>query len=114
MAITEYKTGTATISTTEYSLVTPGTTLANDTTTGVYQVFIDFSNMASGDEYDIKIKEKVISGGSQQLIYSGQLEGVQSSPFVTPTLILMQGWDVTVSRVSGTDRSISWSIRKVG
>ena len=114
MAITEYKTGTATISTTEYSLVTPGTTLATDTTTGVYQVFIDFANMVSGDEYNIVIWEKVISGGSKKAIYSAVLEGVQGSPFVTPTLILMTGWDVTVTKVSGTDTSISWSIRKVG
>lgn len=114
MAITTYKTGTATVSTTEYSLVSNSTTLATDTSPGVYQVFIDFANMATGDEYNISIKEKVISSGTQQSIYSAQLEGVQTSPFVTPTLILMQGWDVTVTKVSGTDTSISWSIRKVG
>lgn len=113
MAIAEYKTGTATISTTEYSLVTPGTTLANDTTDGIYQVFIDFSAMAAGDEYQIFIKEKVVSGGSQKTIYSATLEGVQSAPFVTPSLILVHGWDVTVDKTAGTDRSISWSIRQV-
>lgn len=113
MAITEYKTGTATISTTEYSLVTPGTTLASDATDGVYQVFIDTSNLAAGDEYQIFIKEKVTSGGSQRTIYSSTLEGAQGAPFVTPTLILMHGWDVTVDKIAGTDRSISWSIRQV-
>ena len=113
MAIAEYKTGTATIGTAEYSLVTPGTTLASDTTSGVYQVYIDFSAMTAGDEYNLEIKEKVISGGAQTSIYSSQLEGAQTSPFVTPTLILMNGWDVTVNKVAGTDRSISWSIRQV-
>ena len=113
MAIAEYKTGTATIGVTEYSLVTPGTTLASDTTSGVYQVYIDFANMAAGDEYNVEIKEKVVSGGTQRSIYSAQLEGAQTSPFVTPTLILMHGWDVTVNKVAGTDRSVSWSIRQV-
>lgn len=113
MAISEYKTGTATISTTEYSLVTPGTTLANDTTDGVYQVFIDTANMASGDEYHIDIAEKVTSGGSKRTIYSSVLEGAQGTPFITPTLILMHGWDVTVQKLAGTDRSFSWSIRQV-
>lgn len=113
MAILEYKTGSATISTAEYSLVTPGTTLATDTTDGVYQIYIDFSNMASGDEYNIEILEKVTSSGTKRSIYTAQLEGAQTSPFVTPTLILMHGWDVTVNKITGTDRVIDWSIRQV-
>lgn len=113
MAILEYKTGSATISTAEYSLVTPGTVLATDTTAGVYQIYIDFSTMASGDEYNIDILEKVISGGTKKSIYTAQLEGAQTSPFVTPTLIFIHGWDVTVNKVTGTDRSIAWSIRQV-
>lgn len=113
MPITQIYTGTATISTTEYSLVANSTTLTSNTTSGVYQVFVDTSAMASGDEYTIQIKEKVISGGTQKSIYSADLEGTQSSPFVTPTLILMNGWDVTMTEVTGTARSISWSIRQV-
>lgn len=114
MAITVAYTGTATISTTEYSLVNNSTTLASSTDVGVYQVFIDTANMAAGDEYEIKIKEKVITGGTQRNIYTAVLDGAQSTPFVTPTLVLMLGWDVTMDKILGTDRSISWSIRKVG
>lgn len=114
MAITVAYTGTATISTAEYSLVNNSTSLASSTDVGVYQVFIDTTNMAAGDEYEIKIKEKVVSGGSQLPIYTAVLDGAQSSPFVTPTLVLLLGWDVTMDKISGTDRSMSWSIRKVG
>lgn len=114
MAITAAYTGTATISTTEYSLVTNSTSLTSSTNVGVYQVFIDTTNMAAGDIYQIAIKEKVISGGSQLNIYLAELDGAQGSPFVTPTLVLMEGWDVTMDKISGTDRSFSWSIRKVG
>lgn len=113
MPITQLYTNTATISTTEYSLVNNSTTLASITTAGVYQVFIDTLNMAAGDEYLIHINEKVITGGTQRTIYSSTLEGAQSSPFVTPTLILMEGWDVTMKLITGTGRSISWSIRQV-
>jgi hypothetical protein len=114
MAITEYKAGSATIGVTEYSLVTPGTTLASDTTDGVFQVFIDFSTLASGDEYQIAVKEKTTSGGSQGVIFRATVAGVQGSPiWVSPSLILMHGWDVTVDKIAGTDRSISWSIRQV-
>lgn len=114
MAISEAYTGTATISTTETSLVSGTTTLQSVATPGVIQVFIDTANMVSGDEYLIQIKDKVTSGGTQRVIYSATLDGAQSSPFVTPTIILYHGWDVTMDLISGTGRSISWSIRKVG
>jgi hypothetical protein len=32
---------------------------------------------------------------------------------VAPSLILLHGWDVTMTKVSGTGRTIEWSIRKV-
>jgi hypothetical protein len=114
MSISEAFTGTATISTTEYSLVTNSTTLTTNTTRGVYQIYIDFANMQSGDEYLVQIKERVISGGTQRLIYSSTVEGAQSTPFVTPTLVFFHGWDVTVDLITGSARSISWSIRRVG
>lgn len=114
MAITEAYSGTATISTTEISLVSGTSTLQNIATPAVIQVFIDTANMLSGDEYQIQIKDKVISGGTQRVIYNAYIEGRQSSPFVTPTLILYHGWDVTMDLIAGTGRSISWSIRKVG
>ena len=48
MSLSEAFTGTATISTTEYSLVTNSTTLTTNTTRGVYQIYIDFANMQTG------------------------------------------------------------------
>lgn len=113
MAITEYKTGSATISTTEYSVITPGTTLATDATDGVYQAFLDFSAMTSGEEYEVKIYEKCTSSSSKVVIYSSRLEGVQSGLWVSPSLIMIHGWDITVTRIAGTDRSIAWSVRQV-
>jgi hypothetical protein len=32
---------------------------------------------------------------------------------VSPTLIVMHGWDATLDKISGTDRAITWSIRTV-
>jgi len=33
--------------------------------------------------------------------------------FVTPSLLLIHGWDMTLLKVAGTDRAIDWSIRAV-
>lgn len=113
MAITQAYTGIGSISTTEYSLVNNSTTLASSTNVGVYQVFIDTTILAGGDQYEIKIKEK-ISAGTQIAIYIATLDGKQGTPFVTPTLVLMEGWDVTMKKLAGSDRTFAWSIRKVG
>jgi len=102
----------ATIGTTEYSLPADSTTLAAQTDDCVLQVWIDFANMAAGDEYLWKIYEK-INAGTQRVIAQGTVVGVQTSPVVTPSLIVGDGWDVTVDKIAGTDRSIAWSLRKL-
>jgi hypothetical protein len=113
MAIAEAFTNSATISTTEYSLPNNSTTLTPKTTAGVYQAFIDLANLAAGDIFDLKIYEKVTSGGTQRVIYRTTFANVQPGPFVSPTLILMNGFDITLIKTAGTDRSISWSVRQV-
>ena len=113
MAISEAYANTITISSTETSLISGNTTLQSLATPSVIQVFIDPTNMAAGDEYTIQIKDKIISAGSQKSIYTAVLDGAQPTPFVTPTLILYNGWDVTMNLTSGSAKSISWSVRKV-
>ena len=112
MAIT-YTNGSASISTTEYSIAVPGTP-APQTTDGVFQFYIDFANMIAGDQYRIRLYEKYDAGGTQRLVEEWIVTGAQSKPMlVMPTFILGEGWDVTVTKLTGTDRTIYWSIRKV-
>lgn len=114
MAIAELHTSTATISVSEISLVNGSTALASSTADGVYQVFLDMSALATGDEFVVAVKEKATAAGAQGVIYKSTLAGVLGSPiWVSPSLILMHGWDVTLVKIAGTDRSISWSIRRV-
>jgi hypothetical protein len=113
MAIT-YTNDSASISTTEYSL--PGDTSGptSQTTDGIFQFFIDFANMAAADQYRIRMYEKYDSGGTQRLVEEWILTNAQSKPmFIIPSVILGEGWDVTVTRLAGSDRTIYWSIRKV-
>lgn len=106
--------GSASISTTEISMVSGTSTLQSSTAAGVYQLFVNVATMAAGDEYTIKVKEKVENTSAAQLVvYSATLDGVQSGPFVLPSLVLLNGWDMTIQQVSGTARTIGWSIRKV-
>ena len=114
MAIAEYKVDTGTtISTTEYSLVNDSTTLATDTTDGVFQCVIDFNALAAtgADIYRVRVYEKVYGAGTQRKVWEAFV--TKPDVLVIPSLILMHGWDISVTKISGTDRSISWSIRQL-
>lgn len=113
MAFTPLYENSATISTTEYSLPNNSTTLTPKTDDGVFQIRIDFFNMIAGDQYEIKLYEKVLVAGSQRLEETWVVSDAQSKVFKIPTDILMHGWDVTVKRLAGADRAIGWSIRQV-
>lgn len=104
----------ATIGTAIYSLPA-------DTTTGVptsqtddclLQTWIDFGAMTAADEYEWRVYEK-ISAGTQRIIATNRVVGAQGSPVILPSYILGDGWDVTVAKIAGTDRSIAWSLRKM-
>jgi hypothetical protein len=113
MAITELYTGTEAVSTTEHSLTTDSSGPDADTTDGVFQAFLDVADMVAGDELEIKVYEKARSGDTQRLIETWVLNGAQSAPlWVSPSLILMHGWDFTVKATAGTI-TVNWSIRQV-
>lgn len=112
--ITEHASGTATIGSTEWSLTNNSSTKATNTTNGAVQVVLDLSALANGDVFELYIWEKVVSGGSQKRLRRVTYTGVQPDEGdVTPSVMLKHGWDFTLKKISGTDRSITWSIRLV-
>lgn len=114
MAITEAFTGTETVGTTEWSMTTDTSGPDAETSDGVFQALIDVSALDNGDVFSVRVYEKVLAASTQRLIYEAVLANAQSEPvFVLPSLVLLHGWDMTLTKISGTDRSIDWSIRKV-
>lgn len=116
MALTQAYSGVeAALGTTEWSLPRDAAYSSASPTvdTGIFQLFLDLSDMIAGDEVEIKIYEKVLSTESQKLVWQAVISGSSSDPiFVTPALALMHGWDITAKAVSGAV-AIVWSIRKV-
>ena len=114
MAITEGFAGSETVSTTEWSLTTDTAGPDVDTTDGVFQCFLDLSALLAGDEFQFRVYEKVQAADTQRVVYETRFIGVQSPPiYVTPALVLLHGWDMTLDKIAGTDRAITWSIRKI-
>jgi len=114
MAITEAYAVTETVGTTEWSFITDTSGPDADTNDGVYQGFFDVSTLANGDSFQFRAYEKAQSGSTQRVVFEAVLTNAQACPvFVTPSLILLHGWDMTWKKLAGTDRSIEGSIRKV-
>lgn len=113
MAITELYSGSAAISTTEVSAATGTGGVSSITTDGVFQAFLDVSDMIAGDQLQIRVYEKARSADTQRIVYQAVLTGAQSEPiWVSPSLILMHGWDFTMDALAGTI-TVNWSIRQV-
>ena len=112
MALSEAFAGSQAVDTTEWSMVTDTAGPDAETSDGVFQLFLDLSDLVTGDELQIRIYEKVQSTGTQRVIYQSNLIGPQSPPsWVSPSLLLMHGWDMTLDAIAGTI-TVEWSIRK--
>ena len=115
MAISEpYELDGVTVTTASISIPSGTSTPSTITDDGVYQLWVDASAMAKGDEYSIQILEKVEgTGGTQRQVFKAVLTDIQVENFVTPMLILINGWDMIIDKVAGADAAFDASIRKV-
>lgn len=102
----------ATISGTEYFLASDSTTQVAQTNDCLLQVMIDFGTLQAGDSYAVNIYEK-INGTQRPAMFEKIVNGVQDGPLVFPMLLVGDGWDVGVKKLTGTDRTINWSLRQV-
>ena len=106
--------GTETVSTTEHSLPTDTAGPDAEATAGVFQPFIDLNALAAGDVFRFRVYEKCRTADTQRIIYSSEFSGAQATPlWAGPSLLLGIGWDMTLTKISGTDRTINWRISQV-
>ena len=113
MAIAELYSGTEAVGVTEHSCTTDTAGPDVDTTDGVFQAWLDVSDMIAGDQLQIRVYEKVRAGDTQRVVYEAILTGAQNKPiWVSPSLILLHGWDVTLDALAGTI-TVNWSIRQM-
>ena len=112
MAISEAFSGSETVGTTEHSLTTDTAGPDAETSDGWFQCLLDLNALASGDLFEFRVYEKVLSSSTQRLVYSTRVWSMGAPVWVSPTIGLMHGWDMTLKKISGTDRAIDWSIRK--
>lgn len=120
MAVTQlYELDNVTIGTTEWAVAQNESFTVNSTSlntdAAAVCLYVDTTNMAKTDEFEIRFYEKVEgTGGAQRLCQSWRLLGVQATNFVSPVLLVLYGWEFTLKKIAGTDRAFDASIRKAG
>lgn len=106
--------GTATISTTEYFLASNSTTATEQTLDCAIQLFLDLSAMQAGDTYTLKWYERVNGQTRRQFVATTTFSNAQTpANYASSQYIVGEGWEVSLTRTAGVDRSISWSLRTV-
>ena len=115
MAISEAYAGTEAVTNDEWSLTADTTTIGAITTDGIYQVYLDLNALADGDIFRFRGYEKVQAADTQRIFFEINFSNAQGNVdnWVSPSFILMHGWEFTLEKLAGTDRTITWSIRKV-
>ena len=105
-------TDSATISTTEYGLASDSTSITYQTDDCDLTVLVRIASMAAGDQFRLRLYEKV-NGGTAEVVWESIVTGVQPGPIVMPRLVVGEGWEATVQKLAGTDRTVHWSLRKI-
>ena len=111
MAVSEHNSGTQTATlTTEHFLGTDP-----DNTDGAFQFVVDLSNLANGETLEIRVYEAALSSDTSSLAaVRWTFSHAQADPlFVSPALILLHRWRVSIKQTGGTGRAFKWSIRRV-
>lgn len=113
MTLGEAYTFSTSVSTTELSITGGTSTIQTRTTAGFYELWISKANFAKGDRFIVRLYEKVTSGGAQESKVLGSIAGVQAEPIIFPGIHLRHGWDFTIIRTTGADRTVTASVRAV-
>lgn len=97
-------TQTATINT-EHSLST-------QTTAATYVFMTNLTNMVNGDIVELRIKTKVLTGDTAEVIYHAMFTHDQGAEAIvaSPPVVSMFSIEATLKQTAGTGRAFPWSL----
>lgn len=102
-----FASGTQTaVITTEHSLSAPAIP-------GAFTLAVDLSNMAAGDAVELRVKQKVLTGGTLQTVYYQRFMNAQAEPYLIAFSELLDadlGATFTLKQIAGTGRNFDWKV----
>lgn len=100
------------VSTTAISFTNGNTTVATNTANELVAAYCEIGSMAAGDEFEVELLEKTRSASTQASRQKWRLP-FGSGVFESPMFILGNGWDFTIKKIAGTDRTCELSLRRI-
>ncbi len=96
---------------TQSATVTTEHSLATSTTGKTYVLAVNTANMVNGDELELRIYTKVLSGSTKQLAYFAAYAHVQGIPnkYSVP-VPANQYCEVSLKQSAGTSRNFEWTL----
>lgn len=86
-------------------------TLATNTSGKTVVLVVDTGNMANGDILELRLKTKVLSGGTSRLAYIATYSNIQATPqkYSVPVPANIE-IVATLKQTAGTGRNYPWSL----
>ncbi|MCK5431966.1 MAG: hypothetical protein KAJ03_04440 [Gammaproteobacteria bacterium] len=99
---------------TQVAVISSEHSLAIDTVAGVYILKVDVTNMVDGDELELRLKAKVLTGGSSIETIIGIYVNAQTEDVVySIPLSSVYSIEATLKQTAGTGRSYDWNLERV-
>jgi hypothetical protein len=97
---------------TQTAVITTEHTLATTTSAKTRVLVVDLTNLVAGDTVELKIKTKVLTGGSVLLAYFATYTGSVAAPVVHSLPVPgTYGATFTLKQTAGTGRNFDFEIR---
>lgn len=109
MAISNVGSGTQTCT------ISTDHTLNTETTFGIYQGYVNLTNLAKGDVIRVFVTDKVLTGDTEEILF----EGIYSNDLGSSCIICTPPWvsefssSLHIQQTAGTGRSVPWAVYRL-
>lgn len=108
MAVTVEASGTQT------ATINTEHTLSSPTAAKVFALSVDTNAMVNGDVLELRVNRKVLSGGTERLVFYAVFSNVQSEPIKCSVPVVAPfGASFTLKQTAGTGRAFPWSVESL-
>ena len=107
MALTQKASGTQT------AIIDTEHTLTTITDAGVYQLLVDVNAMVDGDELELRIDIKVLTGSTARTVFYATFahdQGVDGNVIISPPIPSAFSIAFTLLQDAGTGRAFDWAV----
>lgn len=100
---------------TQTAVISTEHTLSTQTGAKSYRLKVNLSNLTNGDIVELRAKSKVLTGGSEALLWYAAFSNVPANPVVmSPEIPSDYSLTVTLKQTAGTGRQFEWELMEVG